>query len=130
MQYAMLIYERGENFGDRERPEDEAFWAPWRAYHKALLDSGIYVGGSPLADPQTTATTIRIRGGERQVQDGPFADTKEQLGGFIIFELPTLDAAIEWASRCPAAAYGTVEVRPVADLTHIFGPETGSLRRG
>jgi hypothetical protein len=122
MQYVMLIYEGGEHFDNRDRPEDGALWGPWRAYHQALLDSGVYVGGSPLADPSTTATTLRIRGGERQVQDGPFADTKEQLGGFIIFELPTLDAALEWASRCPAAEYGTVEVRPVADLTKIFGP--------
>jgi hypothetical protein len=130
MQYVMLIYEPGEHFDDRKRPEDDAFWGPWRAYHKALVDAGVYAGGSPLTDPSTTATTIRVRGGDRQVQDGPFADTKEQLGGFMILELPTLDAALEWASRCPAARYGAVEVRPVADLTAIFGPDPLTLRRG
>jgi hypothetical protein len=130
MQYVMLIYEPGEQFEDRKRPDDDAFWGPWRAYQKALVDAGVYVGGSPLTDPSTTATTIRIRGGERQVQDGPFADTKEQLGGFIMLELPTLDAALEWASRCPAARYGAVEVRPVADLTRIFGPEPVTAQRG
>jgi hypothetical protein len=126
MKYAMLIYEPQSNFEVRHaRPVDDEAWAPWRAYHKALLDAGVYAGGNPLDPPDTTATTIRVRGGERHVQDGPFADTKEQLGGFILFELPSLDEAIAWASKCPAAQYGAVEVRPVADLTHIFGPEHG-----
>jgi hypothetical protein len=126
MKYAMLIYEPQLNFdARRERALDEEFWEPWRAYHKALVDAGVYAGGNPLDPPDTTATTIRVRGGERHVQDGPYADTKEQLGGFILFELPSLDEAIAWASKCPAAHYGTVEVRPVADLTHIFGPEHG-----
>jgi hypothetical protein len=57
---------------------------------------------------------VRLRDGKRRVQDGPFADTKEQLGGFIIMELPSLDAALDWAERCPAAATGAVEVRPLA----------------
>ncbi len=125
MQYVLLIYERAESFEKRERPADDAAWGPWRAYHQALLQAGVYLGGSPLTDPSTTATTVRIRGGERQVQDGPFADTKEQLGGFIILELPTLDAALEWASRCPAAEYGAVEVRPAADLTQVLGSTCG-----
>lgn len=122
MQYAILIYEPEQQFDQRKRPDDDTFWAPWRAYHRALVEAGVYVGGSPLERPDTTATTVRVRGGERQVQDGPFADSKEQLGGFIIIEVLTLDAALEWASRCPAAEYGTVEVRPLADLTRIFGP--------
>jgi hypothetical protein len=126
MKYAMLIYEPQSNFDlRRERPADDEAWAPWRAYHKALVDAGVYAGGNPLDPPDTTATTIRVRGGERHVQDGPFADTKEQLGGFILFELPSLDEAIAWAAKCPAAQYGAVEVRPVADLTHIFGLEHG-----
>jgi hypothetical protein len=121
MQYMMLIYERSEQFDQRTRPNSEAFWGAWRAYHQSLLDAGIYVGGSPLERPDTTATTVRIRDGERQVQDGPYADSKEQLGGFIVLELPTLDAALEWAARCPAATYGAVEIRPIADLTAFFG---------
>jgi len=126
MKYAILIYEPEKNFAARsERPVNDEFWAPWRAYHKALVDAGVYAGGNPLDPADTTATTIRVRGGERHVQDGPYADTKEQLGGVILFELQSLDEAIAWASKCPAAAYGTVEVRPVADLTHIFGPEHG-----
>jgi hypothetical protein len=125
MKYAMLIYEPASSFAARKNPADEEFWAPWRAYHKALVDAGVYAGGRPLEPPDTTATTIRVRGGERHVQDGPFADTKEQLGGFILFELPSLDEAIAWAAKCPAAQRGTVEVRPVADLTAIFGEEHG-----
>ncbi|WP_437544484.1 YciI family protein [Sorangium sp. So ce367] len=131
MHYIMLIYEPSEQFDERRRPtEDTAHWGAWRAYHQSLLDAGIYQGGGPLERPDTTATTIRVRGGERQVQDGPYADTKEQLGGFILLELPTLDAALAWASRCPAAEYGAVEVRPLADLTRIFGPRHGGPVRG
>lgn len=132
MQYVMLIYEPEERFAARERSPDDPFWGAWRAYHRAISEAGVYVGGSPLEPPTTTATTIRVRGGERHVQDGPFADTKEQLGGFILLEVPTLDDAIAWAARCPAAAYGAVEIRPAADMTHIFGPGTQGLhlRRG
>jgi hypothetical protein len=130
MQYVMLIYEPADEFDRRISPDEDARWGPWRVYHRALVEAGVYVGGSPLERPDTTATTVRVRGGQRQVQDGPYADTKEQLGGFIIFELPTLDAALEWAARCPAAEYGVVEVRPMADLTRIFGPNHGAPSRG
>ncbi len=130
MQYALLIYEPPAEFDERKKPDEDARWAPWRAYHRALVDAGVYAGGSPLERPETTATTVRVRGGERRVQDGPYADTKEQLGGFILLELPTLDAALEWAARCPAAQYGAVEVRPMADMTRIFGPNYEAPARG
>lgn len=131
MQFMMLIYEPPRQFDERQRPNDDTtHWGAWRAYHQSLVDAGIYQGGNPLERPDTTATTIRVRGGERQVQDGPYADTKEQLGGFILLEVPTLDAALTWASRCPAAEYGAVEVRPLADLTRIFGPGHRGLVRG
>jgi hypothetical protein len=93
--------------------------APWRAYYKALVDAGVYVTGAPL-QPDSTGTTIRMKGGQRQVQDGPYADTKEQLGGFIILDLPSLDAALEWAARCPTAATGAVEIRPVSEQVRTF----------
>jgi len=70
------------------------------------------VGGSAL-QPARVATTIRHRDGKRQVQDGPYADAKEQLGGYYLIDVPDLDAALSWAERCPGAAHGTVEVRPV-----------------
>lgn len=122
MIFALLIYEPAEQFEERQRPTEDEHWGAWRAYHQSLVAAGVYAGGSPLERPDTTATTLRVRGGEREVQDGPYADTKEQLGGFLLLELPTLDAALEWAARCPAAEYGAVELRPLADLTRIFGP--------
>ena len=96
---------------------DEWFLLVSERQYKALVEAGTYVGGEPL-QPVASATTVRLRGGKRHVQDGPYADTKEQLGGFIILELPSLDAALAWAARCPAAATGAVEVRPLAPETH------------
>lgn len=124
MQYAFLIYETEAEFAKRAQPSEEEFWGPWRSYQRSLVEAGIFLGGSPLEPADDTATSVRVRGGELRVQDGPFADTKEQLGGFMIVDLPNLDAALKWAARCPAASYGCVEVRPVADLTGIFGPGT------
>lgn len=123
MQYVLLIYEAPDKIDTRPDDDDEAFWGPWRAYHRALVESGVHLGGNPLKS-DTSATTVRIRDGQRQVQDGPYADTKEQLGGYILLELPSLDAALEWAARCPAAKYGSVEVRPVDDLRRIFSADS------
>jgi hypothetical protein len=116
MQFALLIYESPEAFASREKGEIDTYTGAWRAYYKALVDAGVYVGGDPLQVPET-GTTIRIKEGKRRVQDGPYADTKEQLGGFTVLELPSLDAALDWAVRCPAASYGAVEVRPLAPDT-------------
>jgi hypothetical protein len=112
VQVMMLIYEPADDFRSRghERPE---MIAAWRAYYRALVDAGVYVGGAPLEAPSTGAT-VRVHGGQRRVQDGPYADTKEQLGGQVILEVPTLDAALDWAARCPTAATGAIEVRPVS----------------
>lgn len=113
MQFALLIYESPEAFASRTTDGSDPYTGAWRAYHKALHESGVFVGGDPLEGPET-GTTVRIKDGKRGVQDGPYADTKEQLGGFTILELPSLDAALEWAARCPAAALGAVEVRALA----------------
>jgi hypothetical protein len=116
MQFALLIYESPEAFTTRNSDGNDPYTGAWRAYHKALVESGTYVAGEPLQVPET-GTTVRLKEGKRRVQDGPFADTKEQLGGFIILELPSLDAALDWAARCPAAALGAVEVRAIAPAT-------------
>jgi len=113
MQFVFLIYESPEAFASRKGEGKDSYTGAWRAYHKALVESGAYVAGDPLQVPET-GTTVRIKEGKRGVQDGPYADTKEQLGGFTIVEFPSLDAALEWAARCPAASYGAVEVRPLA----------------
>jgi hypothetical protein len=113
MQFALLVYESSEAFATRNNNEADSYTGAWRAYYKALVEAGVYVGGDPLEVPET-GTTVRLKDGKRRVQDGPYADTKEQLGGFIILELPSLDAALDWAARCPAASAGAVEVRPLA----------------
>ena len=114
MLYALLIYEKPDDFARRDSSvESDEYTGAWRAYHRAMLDAGIFVGGKPLDTPET-ATTVRLRDNKRQIQDGPYASTKEQLGGFTLLELPSLDSALEWAARCPAASYGAVEVRPIA----------------
>ena len=116
MLFALLIYESPDAFGSRKGEGADRYTGAWRAFHKAIVEAGVFVGGDPLELPET-GTTIRIREGKRSVQDGPYADSKEQLGGFTILELPSLDAALEWAARCPAASYGAVEVRPLAPQT-------------
>ena len=113
MSYMMLIYENADAFAARfDEARMAEYWGAWGAYHKALVDAGVVTGGAAL-QAGSTGTTLRLRDGERQVQDGPFVDTKEQLGGYMMFDVPDLDTALDWAARCPAAEYGTVEVRPV-----------------
>ncbi len=114
MKYAMLIYQTPEAFEARKNGDDDPSVGAWRDYYRALVDSGAYVGGDPLHVPET-ATTVRLKDGRRHIQDGPYANTKEQLAGFAILELPSLDAALEWAARCPELQRaGAVEVRPLA----------------
>lgn len=112
MQYVLLIYEKQDDFERRSGAGQPEYVGAWRTYHKALIDAGVFVTGNPLAAPET-GTTVRQRSGKRQIQDGPYAETKEQLGGYTVLELPSLDVALEWAARCPAASYGAVEVRPL-----------------
>lgn len=113
MQYMLLLNEPGDEFAKRNNPKQAgAYWGGWNAFIGAMARAGIIVKGDGLEDPQT-ATTVRIRDGKRLVQDGPFADTKEQLGGYFVIEVPDLDTALEWAARAPSASSAYVEVRPV-----------------
>jgi hypothetical protein len=108
MHYTLLFYESPEDFSLRADPlRKQEYLASWSHYVNALRDSGIVVSGSGLYAPET-ATTLRRRDGETLVQDGPVTETKEQLGGFFIIDVPDLDTALEWASRYPNNA---VEVR-------------------
>ena len=112
MKYTILIYESETDFSARtDGARKDAYWGSYRAYTQALTEAGIMVGGAGL-QPPPLATTVRQRNGKRQVQDGPYAETKEQLGGYYVIDVPDLDKALDWAVRCPAAATGTVEVRP------------------
>jgi hypothetical protein len=112
MQYMMMVFESETAFRTRTGDGKATYWGAWKAYTQALRDAGVMAGGHGL-QPPLTATTVRVKGDARQVQDGPYAEGKEQLGGYYIIDVPTLDAALEWAARCPAASDGAVEVRPV-----------------
>jgi len=116
MQYAMLIYEPQEGYSQRETPENEEFWAPWRKYQQSLLESGVMVAGAPLQPASTTATTVRVRGGSQHVQDGPYADTKEQLGGFILIQARNHAQAVKLGAGIPLAKLGRIEVRPIYQI--------------
>ncbi|WP_372089316.1 YciI family protein [Tistrella mobilis] len=113
MQYMMVIYETAEAHAKQKDPARAgAYWGGWGAYVEAIRASGIMLEGHGLLPPER-ATTLRITDGRREVQDGPFADTKERLAGYFVIEVPDLDTALDWAARCPAAAEGAVELRPV-----------------
>jgi hypothetical protein len=112
MQYSLLFYQSPEEFAARNHPEKrEVFWGSFVPYMKALEEAGIVVAGAGLQAPET-ATSLRPTDGAHRVQDGPFADTKEQLAGFFIIDVPDLDTALRWAARYPARPGGGVEVRP------------------
>src|SRR5277367_6863260 len=112
MNYSILIYETPDEFAARSDPaRAQQSWERWPPYLKALRDAGIFVAGAGL-EPPHTATTVALRNGERRVQDGPYADTKEQLGGLVVIDVPDLDTALDWAARCPTAPTGVIEVRP------------------
>jgi hypothetical protein len=109
----LLLNESEGDFAQRNDPAQAgAYWGGWSAFIGAMVQAGIIVNGSGLLGPDT-ATTVRIRDGKRLVQDGPFADAKEQLGGYFVIEVPDLDTALEWAVRAPSASGASVEVRPL-----------------
>ena len=112
MQYLLLIY--GNESGMQAAPEEAVtqMSAAYSAYSDAMVKAGIMVGGNRLK-PTSTASTVRVADGKTKVLDGPYADTKEQLGGYYLIDVPDLDAALSWAARCPGAATGTIEVRPI-----------------
>ncbi|HEY8994165.1 MAG TPA: YciI family protein [Lacunisphaera sp.] len=109
MKYILLVHLPKETL---EAPKNPDAAAAGRAYGEALHAAGIFVAGVGLGPPEN-ATTVSLRDGKRQVQDGPYAESKEFLGGFVVIDVPNLDAALEWAARNPAAAVGTVEVHPL-----------------
>ncbi len=113
MQYLIITYETPAAVAARTDPTlAPAYWGAWQAYAEALKQAGVLRGGAGL-EPPATATTVRVRGDRRLVQDGPFAETKELLGGFFQIEVDDLDAALAWAARCPSSSDGSTEVRPL-----------------
>ena len=107
MQYILLIYEDESN-----PPPDEAEMGRWFAVTDEMKKAGVHVAGEAL-HPTSAATTVRVKGGDTVATDGPFAETREQLGGFYILDVPDLDAALEWAAKMPHAHKVSIEVRPI-----------------
>ena len=114
MQYALLIYGEEATWQARAEAEETAVMAEYGRLGDALREQKKLIRGEEL-QPTATATTVQVRNGNAIVSDGPFADTKEVLGGFFLIEADSLDEAIEWAERVPDARYGTIEVRPLVD---------------
>lgn len=113
MQYMLIFNETPAKLAERDDPlKAGPYWGAWSAYINALRSSGVMKSGNGLQSPHT-GTTVRVRGGLRQVEDGPHPDTKEQLGGYVIIDVADLDAALDWAARSPAASDASTEVRPV-----------------
>jgi hypothetical protein len=114
MEYMLMFHESAATLDARNDPElAPAYWGAWMHYVGALEASGVVKAGRGLQLPHTS-TTVKLDGGRRVVQDGPFADTREFLGGFFVIDVPSLDVALDWAAQAPCAADGgATEVRPV-----------------
>ncbi len=112
MEYMLLIYDDEKAWASLPDDERAAIVADYFALSAELRDRGAYVAGAPL-HPTTSASSVRVRDGEEVVTDGPFAETREQLGGYYLIRADSVDEARRWAAKVPAARYGTVEVRPV-----------------
>ncbi len=115
MRYICLIYDNEAEYTTMSEAEQQAEMAAYYSFTDAVVKAGIDRGSDALM-PTTMATTVRVRDGKTVTTDGPFAETKEQLGGFYIVECANLDEAIEWAAKIPGAAHGSVEVRPVMEF--------------
>ena len=114
MKYMCLIYSTETEMPGPGSPELEAAMNGYFALSQDSYKAGVLVRGDELASA-STATTLRIRDGETVLSDGPFIETKEQLGGYYIFDVPNLDDAIKWAEKIPGARQGTIEIRPIVD---------------
>ena len=115
MQYMLLLYSSEESRPQPGSPEMVADMQEWFAYTDEMTQAGQLVGGEPLQGIET-AKTLQIRGGNKAITDGPFAETKEVLGGYYLVDVPDEATALGWAAKCPLARYGSVEVRPLMVL--------------
>jgi hypothetical protein len=112
MKYMILIFSNEAAMQAATPAQRDEGHAAYMAYTEAMKKAGAWVGGERL-QPTSTATTVRMANGKTEVLNGPYAETKEQLGGYYLIDVPDLDAALSWASRCPGASRGTLEVRPI-----------------
>jgi hypothetical protein len=114
MKYMLLIY--GDESAWTKMPQDEMnkMYAAYGTFTEELAKSGAMIDGSEL-HPSSMATTVRVRSGKTQTMDGPFAETKEQLGGYYLIDVPNMDTAIKWAAKIPSVLFGSVEIRPLTE---------------
>ncbi len=115
MRYLILIYSDEKTGADVTKEQQEAMMGEYWAYTNAMDEAGARLGGEAL-QPTATATTVRVQNGQKITTHGPFAETKEQLGGYYLIQAENLDEAIEWAAKCPGARYGSIEVRPILEF--------------
>jgi hypothetical protein len=112
MQYILMLYSNEAGWPAMTPAQQQEAIAAYTAYTDALQKADVLRGVNRL-QPTSKAATVRVTGGQTRVLDGPYADAKEQLGGYYVIDVPDLDAAISWAARCPAASHGVVEIRPL-----------------
>lgn len=115
MKYMLLIHDDEQGWAKLSDAERQKIYAEYGQFGQSVKASGNYLAGAQL-QPTTTATSVRVRDGKRLVTDGPFAETREQLGGYYLVEAKNLDEAIGIAARIPSASFGTIEVRPVVEM--------------
>ena len=116
MQYLLLIYGDEKAGANLSKEESDAWMGEYTAYTEAMQKAGVMLAGEAL-HPTSAATTVRVQNGKQVTTHGPFAETKEQLGGYYVVNCNNLDEAIEWAAKCPGARAGSIEVRPVMDFS-------------
>jgi len=115
MQYMLLIYDDRQAWAGMSEADRGAVMQEYFAYSDELRQQGKFVAGDALQAPDT-AKSVRVRDGERSTTDGPFAETKEHLGGYYLIDVDTVDEALEWAGKVPSARFGTIEVRPIMQI--------------
>jgi hypothetical protein len=120
MQYLLLIHDDPQRLAGMSEDARGSLFREYMAYTQSLRDAGAFVEGNQLHGPDT-ATVVRVRDGETLTTDGPFAETKEQLGGYYLIDVESLDEALDWAARIPSARVGTIEVRPVVQIPAQVG---------
>ena len=125
MQYLLLIYTVEVDPATIPESDQQAQSEAYRAFSREVTERGFMRGGDAL-EPTTTATTVRVRDGRTLISDGPFAETKEALGGYYLVDCPDLDTAIELAAKIPGAADGSIEIRPVWELPMMGAAEAGA----
>jgi hypothetical protein len=129
MKYLLTIYNDESDFADATPEDVQQVMAAYEAFGREVSEAGAMLGGEGL-QPSSTATTVQVREGNTITSDGPFADTREQLGGYYLLDCRDLDEAIGWAAKIPGAHNGTIEVRPVMDYEAMGTSTEGEVHEG